>query len=93
MPLEGLNTSNFHFYNNDSILFASSTYENDLPLDALFILSVKLYMWKNRRKDLMKHCKNLLPNVQTLLQLFSTLPSATPERTFSIHTRIKTQLR
>lgn len=51
-------------------------------------------MWTNQWKDIenlpqttieaLKHYKTILPNVQTLLQLFSTLPvtSATPEGTF-----------
>lgn len=43
----------------------------------------------------MLHCKDLLPNVQTLLKLFPTLPvtSETLKRTFCVLRRIKTYIK
>lgn len=104
LPLQGLIPCNLHLYNDDLILSAASTYENDLP-HAISSLSAELHMWRNQWKDTenvpqtaieaIQHCQDLFPNIKTLLQLFSTLPvtSATPERTFSTLKRIKTYLR
>jgi len=100
LPLQGLIPCNLHLYNDDLILSAASTYENDLP-HAISSLSAELHMCRNQWKDTenvpqtaieaIQHCQDLFPNIKTLLQLFSTLPvtSATPERPFSTLKRIK----
>ncbi|KAE9522768.1 hypothetical protein AGLY_016809 [Aphis glycines] len=104
LPLQGLIPCKLHLNNDDSILSAAFTYENDLPR-AISSLCAKLYMWRNKWKnaenipqtatEAMQHCQHLFPNIKTLLQLISTLPvtSATPERTFSTFKRLKTYLR
>lgn len=81
-------------------------YSDDLTIHINSTLKAELSLWRQQWKtnniprpvsaiESMFHCTNLVPNIKLLLQLFVTLPvtSATPERTFSTLSRLKTYLR
>jgi len=106
IPLEGLIPSHFDEYDDRTILEAAKIYSNDLSNNMNSTLKAELSLWRQQWKtnnipkpvsaiESMSHCTNLVPNIKLLLQLFATLPvtSATPERTFSTLSRMKTYLR
>jgi len=104
--LEGLIPSHFDKYDEGTILEAAKIYSNEISNHMNSTLKAELSLWKQQWKtnnipkpvsaiESMSHCTNLVPNIKLLLQLFATLPvtSATPERTFSTLSRMKTYLR
>lgn len=106
MPLEGLIPSHFDKYDDETIMEAAKIYSDDLSIHINSTLKAELSIWRQQWKtnnipkpvsaiESMSHCTNLVPNIKLLLQLFATLPvtSATPERTFSTLSRMKTYLR
>lgn len=107
MPLEGLIPAHFDMYDDKTILEAAKMYAQDLFIHNIeYTLRAELSLWRQQWKtnntpkpisavESMSYCTNMVPNIKILLQLFATLPvtSATPERTFSTLTRMKTYLR